>query len=481
MTGLVAYAGYVPYYRLDRAQVQEVLGRGGGQGERAVASYDEDTTTMAVAAAADALLSCGRTDPRAVDELLFATTTPPYLEKSNAATIHAALRLHSRAAAAEAIGPVGGGASALRRGADAATLGRTAVTTLADIRTGRPGSGDEAMGGDAAAAFVWSTDGDPIAHLVATTSFTVEMLDRWRLPDWQHSRVWDDRFVEAALRPVAAAAAGDALAAAGVRPDEVGHLVISSARPRVAASVRKDLLASGVPAQAGTAVDLRDHVGFAGAADLGLGLAQALDAAVPDEIVLAVVVAEGAQALVLRTAPGLSAYRPTRRLQEFLDSKADLAYSSFLSWRGFLDLEPPRRPEAAPPAGPPSLRGAAWKFGFVGAQCGACGTRQLPPGRVCANCGAVDQMSPLPFARTPGRITTYTIDHLSPQLVPTVGAIVDFDGGGRAQLEVTDADPTALRVGDSVEMTFRRLHTSGGVHNYFWKARPPRNHEKEDL
>jgi hypothetical protein len=27
-------------------------------------------------------------------------------------------------------------------------------------------------------------------------------------------------------------------------------------------------------------------------------------------------------------------------------------------------------------------------------------------------------------------------------------------------------------VGTRVEMTFRRLYTAGGIHNYFWKARP---------
>ena len=51
-------------------------------------------------------------------------------------------------------------------------------------------------------------------------------------------------------------------------------------------------------------------------------------------------------------------------------------------------------------------------------------------------------------------------------------AIVDFDGGGRAPIELTDVDPKAVRIGDRVEMTFRKLFTADGIHNYFWKARP---------
>ena len=53
--GIVAYGGYVPTYRLDRAAITAALGTGGGRGQRAVASFDEDTTSMAVEAARIAL------------------------------------------------------------------------------------------------------------------------------------------------------------------------------------------------------------------------------------------------------------------------------------------------------------------------------------------------------------------------------------------------------------------------------------------
>jgi hydroxymethylglutaryl-CoA synthase len=35
-------------------------------------------------------------------------------------------------------------------------------------------------------------------------------------------------------------------------------------------------------------------------------------------------------------------------------------------------------------------------------------------------------------------------------------------------------DPKSVAIGNHLEMTFRRLFTSQGVHNYFWKARPGR-------
>jgi hypothetical protein len=52
--------------------------------------------------------------------------------------------------------------------------------------------------------------------------------------------------------------------------------------------------------------------------------------------------------------------------------------------------------------------------------------------------------------------------------------VLDFDGGGRMRCQLTDAAEDEVRIGLRVEMTFRRLVTAAGVHNYFWKARPLR-------
>ena len=50
MRGIISYGAYVPYHRLDRGAIAEALGAGGGRGTRAVANYDEDTTSMGVEA-----------------------------------------------------------------------------------------------------------------------------------------------------------------------------------------------------------------------------------------------------------------------------------------------------------------------------------------------------------------------------------------------------------------------------------------------
>jgi uncharacterized OB-fold protein len=150
-----------------------------------------------------------------------------------------------------------------------------------------------------------------------------------------------------------------------------------------------------------------------------------------------------------------------------------VSYATFLTWRGVIRREPPRRPDPQPPEAPAAFRSEAWKYAFTGSRCQACGARHLPPQRVCVKCHAVDRMAPERLADVPARIATFTVDRLafSPS-PPVVVAVIDFDGGGRFQCEMTDVDPKAVKIGDRVAMTFRRLITAGGVHNYFWKARP---------
>ena len=57
MRGIRSYAAYIPYRRLERRDVSTVFGGAPGRGQRTVASFDEDTTTMGFEAARLALRS----------------------------------------------------------------------------------------------------------------------------------------------------------------------------------------------------------------------------------------------------------------------------------------------------------------------------------------------------------------------------------------------------------------------------------------
>jgi hydroxymethylglutaryl-CoA synthase len=462
MAGIVSYGAYVPYWRLQRSSITAALGSGGGKGTRSVASYDEDTTSMAVEAARRAL--AWAPDGYVPHVVAFATTAPAYLDKTNATAIHAALALPSSSGAVDSIGSVRSSSGAMTI---AAALG--GIAALSDIRTGLPGGADESAGGDAAVALVMGDDHDAIAVEIGGAEATAEFVDRWRVLGDATSKQWEERFGEFAYLPLVDQSVTDALKSSGLTITEIDHVIVTGLHTRAVAAARK-----AIGARPDAIVDdLAGTVGNTGAAHAGLLLCDVLDRARPGDTIAVVTLADGCSTRVLRVTDRIGDRRPAQTLREQLSVCNDgLAYASFLTWRGLLHREPPRRPEPDRPAAPPSLRSNSWKYGLFGSRDEA-GFVHLPPARVSMESGAIDRMELVRMADVRATIATFTVDRLAFSLSPpVVAAVIDFDGGGRFQCELTDVDPGSVKIGDRVEMTFRRLYTQDGIHNYFWKAKP---------
>jgi hydroxymethylglutaryl-CoA synthase len=462
--GIVTYGTYVPYHRLQRAKIGQALGAGGGPGARAVASYDENTTTMGVEAAR----RCLRSTDVVPEALYFASAAPAYLDKTNATAIHAALDLPSSVFAVDECGSQKSGIAAFgnaywRRG--------PALAVCADVRVGLPGGADERDGGDAAAAFLLG-DEPGIAEVIAHASATGEFLDRWRVPGGRASKVWEERFSEDRYVPLAQEAVAAALKQADLGSDQLDVAVVTGLAARAVRSVGMGL---GVGPDK-LADDLAGTVGNTGTAHPWLMLANVLDGAQPNQMIAVVILADGAEAIILRTTDAIAGHHPAESVAQQIAAGNDgLDYQKYLTWRGLLDREPPRRPDPERPAAPPSARSEHWKFGFVGSRDRSSGAIHLPPMRVSMQGGTVDDMEPIRMADVPATVATFTVDRLAFSLSPpVVAAVIDFDGGGRFQSEMTDVDPGEVKIGMRVEMTFRKLFEADGVQNYFWKAKPIR-------
>jgi uncharacterized OB-fold protein len=343
----------------------------------------------------------------------------------------------------------------------------------ADRRSGLPTSADESAGGDGAAAVLvggGSAAAPLVAEYLGRGAATEEFVDRWRTPGDDRSKVWEERFGETKYLPLGEEAWNAALKAAELAPDQVDRVVVTGLHVRAVRSLTKRL---GV--RDGTIVDdLAMTVGNTGAAHPALLLAQTLETASPGEVVALVVLADGADVLLFRTTDALASVTPARPVAAQVETAADLPYGKFLSWRGMVTVEPPRRPEPARVSASAAGRSEDWKLAFVGSKERGSGDLHLPPARMSAS-GAVDEMDPAPMADVTATVVTFTVDRLaySPS-PPIVFAVVDFDGGGRFPVELTDVDADEVAIGNKVEMTFRRLFTADGIHNYFWKARPVR-------
>jgi len=468
--GIVSIAGYVPYRRLQRAAVRQFFGSGGGAGTRSVAAHDEDTTTMGVEAARLALRSAPTSAP---DSIWFATATPAYLDKTNATTIHAALRQPRHVAAFDFGGALRSGVGAVRSSLAAAGSGTTLVV-LADVRDGLPTSADESAGGDGAAAVVVGDDGPGcpvIAEYLGGASVSDEFIDRWRTAGDRRSKAWEERFGETRYVPLGAEAWESALKSTGVTADQVDHVAVTGMHGRAVKALTRKL---GVR-EGAVADDLASTVGQTGTAHPGLVLASLIERAGPGQVVALVALADGCDVLVFRTTDARSGWSPAESVADQVAGATDLPYGKFLSWRGMVTPEPPRRPEPPRVSSSAAARNEAWKFGFVGSRDRTSEAVHLPPSRVSMKGGAVDDMVPIDLADTEATIATYTIDHLSYSASPPiVFAILDFDGGGRFPVELTDVDADRVDIGDKVSMTFRKLYTADGIHDYFWKAKPAR-------
>ena len=269
MRGIISAAGYVPYRRLARADIATFMGSGGGKGTRAVASHDEDTTTLGLEAARLALRSAPGQTP---DSLWFATSQPAYLDKTNAAALAAALRLPGHVAAFDFGGALRSGMGALLA---ALGGGATNLVVAADVRDGLPTSGDEASGGDAGGAVLVGDGAEVLAEVVGTASATDEFTDRWRAPGERTSKLWEERFGENRYLALGQDVLARALTAAGLDASDVGRLIVTGMHGRaVSGLIKKSAVADGVAAD-----DLASTVGQAGTAHPLLVLAGVLEAA----------------------------------------------------------------------------------------------------------------------------------------------------------------------------------------------------------
>lgn len=472
MTGITSFGAYIPFYRLTHKEFARAWGGRAGDGERAVANVDEDSITMAVEAARNLLF--GR-DPRGVDGLIFASSTPPYAEKSCSTLAATATDLRDDVRTADYTSSLRAGTSAVRAALDSVEAGSVSsiIVTAADNRMAVPKSASERAFGDAAAALELGRHG-VIAKLLASHSTVDEITDVWRQDGDKFVSGWEERFaVTQGYQRVVRRAVGEMFERSGIGPSEISKAVFYAPDQGSLAAVSKALGFS--------ADQIPDHllssVGSVGAPMPLLVLSSVLETASAGEKLLVVGYGGGCDALLFEVTDEIGRARPEgrRSVADHLASNGYLqSYEQFAKFRDLMATETPRRQ-------PPSASASqTWRerddiYRFYGYRCQGCGTLQYPRQRVCIRCRAKDTFEPVRLSDKPARVFTYTLDYLNidPD-PPSVMTVVDFEGGGRAYLMMTDRNPADVRIDQEVEMTFRRLYDAEGFHNYYWKCRPIR-------
>ena len=464
MPGITACGAYVPRYRLGPA-----TSGWNSPGERAVANFDEDSVTMAVAAGADCLRVVDR---NSVDALVFASTTPPYAEKQCAAIVATALDLRPDIFTADITNVLRAGTAALKTALDSVIAGSASrvLVVASDHRQGPPRGETERNSGDGAAAFLVDSAG-LLAEWECCYSLTENMLDAWRSSDDPFVRTWEDRFAteEGLERIVGQAVAGfnqrhrmtvtDVDKVALYAPDARRHSALGRAL-----GFRPDQIED----------PLFGRLGNTGSAFPLMLLAASLEQAAAPQRHLVVSYGDGSDVMSFKAT---GARCKTWGVSGFLDSGRVLdSYETYARWRDVWEMDDAsRRPQPNPPSVAALWRETDKNLRLNGARCCACGYVQYPAQRVCVNCRQRDNSLPVRLSDRPGTVFTYSMDYIAGAVdTPLVVSVVDFDGGGRLLCMMTDRELDEVAVGMPVEMSFRKLRVVNGVHNYYWKAIPRR-------
>jgi len=471
MIGIKSFAAYIPFFRLNRSEFARAWKGGAMGGEKAVANYDEDSLTLAAEAGHYCLISM---ESKPVGGLFFASTTPPYGEKSSASILSSVLDLKKEILTLDITDSLRSGTSALLMAVNGVHQGnmQEALIVSADCRLGLAGSELEKIFGDASAAVLIGT-----SHLLATLEGTLTLsdpfIDNWRRAGETFVSSWEDRFVklygfsrivEEGIRSLLTKyelTVGDFAKVVIPAPDGRTHQEVTRRLGFKADQVQDPLLAT---------------VGNAGAAQAFLMLASALEAAQAGDRILLANYGDGCDLLIFKATELLEKEKGKSRLQNFLHRKMALEnYEKYLSLKGTVEKEPPRRPPFDTSL-PVLWRDRKSVLALYGGKCKKCGTPHYPLQRVCFGCRTKDNFEEVRLADKKGEVFTFTRDNLYASVdPPMVMTVVEVEGGYRIYCQMTDRNPEEVRVGMPVEMTFRKIHEARGLNNYFWKCRPVRS------
>lgn len=460
----------LPRLRLSRAAIATATGwlsgATGGKGSRTLAFWDEDSLTMAVAAARDCLSHAG-CDRAAVEALTFATATPVFATPQSGALIHAALRLDPTCIVQDHGGTQRATLAALHAALEA---GRPALIAGADLSVEPAGSAAEQRCGDGGAAVLVGL-GAPLLRYCGGISVSSPFVDRYRAAGDYAAVNWEERWIrEAGLLDQMPQAIHSALARANLSPHDIHHFVMPSPVHGGAKAVAEKARLTS----AHLASDLIAECGDIGNAHALAMLANTLAQAKAGERILVAQFGQGVTALIFETTDAVATFRPSLPGQVARGIEEN-AYLKLPIFRGQLDWD--RGLRARTPINEAlsvAYRRADALLGFIGGRCRETGAVQFPPSRLSVADGVhLDSQEPWPLADRLGTIVTTTADRLAfSRSPPNCYGLVDFDGGGRLMMDFTDPDADQLHHQARVAFTFRLkdLDETNGWRRYFWKA-----------
>jgi hydroxymethylglutaryl-CoA synthase len=337
--GITGYGVYIPRYRIAAREIARVWGAEGGVpvDTKSVPGPDEDTVTMAIEAARNALTR-GRIDADRLTAVWVGSESHPYSVKPSGTLVAEALGATPWVSAADWEFACKAGTEALTAGMGMVGSGMAEYILAigADTAQGRPGDALEYTAAAGAAALLVGPAADALAVIEATISHVSDTPDFFRRADRAYP-VHGSRFTgEPAYFEQTRSTAAQLLEQLGTKPADYTYAVFHQPNARFPLAAAKQLGFTPQQVEPGL---LAPRIGNSYSAAALLGLCAVLDRAQPGDTIFVTSYGSGAgsDAYALRVTDRIDDRRASAPpTTTYLDRETFVDYAIYAKWRGKL-------------------------------------------------------------------------------------------------------------------------------------------------
>ena len=334
--GLVGYGAYVPMYRLEASEINRMWGGFGAPvEEKTVVALDEDTITISVEAAKQAVYRA-KINPSEIGAVYVGTESKPYAVKPSGTIVAEAIGATPNVLTADFEFACKAGTEAMQTciGLVGSGMQKYAMAIGADTAQGKPHDALEYTAACGGAAFIFGErSGETIAYVEASHSFVTDTPDFWRRAKEMYPS-HGNRFTGAPAYFKHITSAGkELLEETGYKPEDFKWAVFHQPNTKFPINVSRMLGFTMDQIEPGL---VAPKIGNTYAGSSPVGLAATLDVAEPGDKIFMVSYGSGSgsDAFIFTVQDAILDKREGPKLSSFIERKKYVDYATYLKHRG---------------------------------------------------------------------------------------------------------------------------------------------------
>ncbi|MFA5931095.1 MAG: hydroxymethylglutaryl-CoA synthase [archaeon] len=338
MAGIVGWGSYIPKYRIKAEEIAAVqnadanaIKAGLGLTEKSVPGKDEDTVTISVHAARDALLRAG-INRKEIGSIYIGSESHPYAVKPSSSIVAEALDMGNNymAVDTEFACKAGSATIQINAGLVDSKMIKYGISIGSDTSQAEPGNALEYSAAAGGAAFIIGQNSEAVATLDYTLSYTSDTPDFWRR-SMQAYPSHAGRFTgEPAYFKHVATATKNILEKSGAKITDFKYVVFHMPNGKFPLRVAKQFGVTKEQIEQGLVVT---KIGNTYSGSSMLGLASVLDVAKPGDKILMTSYGSGSGSdsfIYTCTDRITKAQNKARKVSDYIARKQYLSYAHYL-------------------------------------------------------------------------------------------------------------------------------------------------------